>query len=223
VLIMFTAVSIFLFHYKPSLMVRYIYLLTLLFLAGFYFNLQYSYSQLWGLLNLQLPSFYRLERLVLFFLPFVIGIFYGRFYCGWLCPFGALQELISFKKIRCWPPQAIDNYLHWFRFIFLAAVTGGSYYLASNIFQMDPLEESFIFWTTSWLHSTLLLLAVVGSLFIFRFWCRYFCPVGAIFSLFNRIALFGWIFKKKFGFCDQGERSLRGLRCTHCERCFLKE
>ncbi len=220
VLLVFTAAAIFLFHRRVSPTIRKIYLLLLLLVPGFYFNLQYSYSQFWALLNLQIPPVFHLDRLVLFILPFAIGLFYGRFYCGWLCPFGALQELVSIEKLKYKPPRIVNDYLHWFRFLLVLLLVGSSFYFSTNIFAVEPLEEIFIFWTTPWWNSLLLLAAVAGSLFIFRFWCRFFCPVGAVFSLLNKIALFDWVFKKKFGFCDQDQRSLRGLRCFHCERCF---
>jgi len=62
--------------------------------------------------------------------------------------------------------------------------------------------------------------ALVGSIFYVRFWCRYFCPVGAFLSLLNGLAVLKrYMPAKKFGRCEFGVAGRSQLDCISCDRC----
>ena len=61
------------------------------------------------------------------------------------------------------------------------------------------------------------------SVFYFRFWCRYLCPVGAFLSLGNRIALLLPLARPKdYRRCDLGVQGKLDLDCLHCHRCVTR-
>lgn len=173
---------------------------------------------------------YGISMYVLGFLVFV-GILLGRFVCGWLCPFGWIQELlhkIPVKKIRV--PAAVNNCLKWVKYaVLLLAVIllpialtdrfgistpyfckyicpagtleGGIPLLLLN----EPLRNAigFLF---SW-KVGILAVIVVLSLLIFRPFCRWLCPLGAFYSIFNPISFYRY--KVDSDKC---------IRCGKCER-----
>ncbi len=153
-------------------------------------------------------SFYLLG----FFL--LIGTVLGRVVCGFLCPFGLLQELLHkipfFKKIKTFrldkplrllkygillvfvillPLFAVDaagSGSPWFCKLICPAGTleGGLPLVLSNA----PLREviGFLFhWKVA-----ILIVTVVLSILIFRPFCKYICPLGAIYALFNRVSVY---------------------------------
>ena len=64
------------------------------------------------------------------------------------------------------------------------------------------------------------ILSLAGSLFTFRFWCRGFCPVGAFFNLFNRLAChIGLSPARRHVACDLGIREAGDIDCLQCNRC----
>jgi len=63
-------------------------------------------------------------------------------------------------------------------------------------------------------------IALIGSLFYVRFWCRYLCPTGAFLSLLNRVRLLRrWHPPKRFGNCEFGLTTWDHLDCIYCDRC----
>ena len=150
--------------------------------------------------------FYVLGFLLLF------GLTLGRWICGWLCPFGLVQDLIYripfFKKIRMFP---FERFIRWLKYAVLGVLVIGLPLLSAfsgvlvpwfckvlcpsgTLFGGIPLTLSnpglsgqigFLFWWKIGILAALLLL----SLLISRPFCRYLCPLGAIYGMFNRIAL----------------------------------
>jgi ferredoxin-type protein NapH len=147
------------------------------------------------------------------FLMFV-GALMGRFVCGWLCPFGFIQDLlhkIPFpKKIRTFRGDKLLRKLKYIVLVVfvillpmvLVDVLGqGSPYFCKLICPAGTLEggiplvllnksmRSALGWLYAW-KNILLILTVVLSIFIYRPFCKYICPLGAIYSVFNPISVF---------------------------------
>ncbi len=153
-------------------------------------------------------SFYLLG----FFL--LIGTVLGRVVCGFLCPFGLIQELLHkipfFKKIKTFrldKPLRMLKYGILLVFVILLplfvvdAAGSGSPWFCKLICPAGTLEGGlplvlsnaslrevvgFLFhWKVA-----ILIVTVVLSILIFRPFCKYICPLGAIYALFNRVSIY---------------------------------
>ena len=162
------------------------------------------------------------------FLVFV-GALIGRFVCGWLCPFGLVQDLlhkIPFpKKIKTFRG---DKLLRKLKYVILAVfvillplylvdiMDQGSPYFCKLICPAGTLEGGIplvllnksmrraIGWLYVW-KNVLLAVAVLLSILIYRPFCKYICPLGAIYSVFNPISVFKYRVDKN--------------KCTQCGAC----
>lgn len=142
------------------------------------------------------------------------GAFLGRFVCGWLCPFGLFQDLLHkipfIKKIRKVPG---DKILKYFKYIILLVLVILLPMTISNVAGMgDPWFCKYVCPSGTLMGGIPLVLKnpslqkIIGNLFfwkmsiligltflsmkIFRPFCRYLCPLGAIYSFFNPIAMY---------------------------------
>ena len=153
-------------------------------------------------------SFY----LIGFFLA--VGAFFGRFVCGFLCPFGLFQDLLFkipfVKKVRNVP---FDKYLKHLKYLILIVFvfllpalivndfgTGDPWFCkyicpSGTLMAGWPLVilndgiRGAIGFLFAW-KSAILISIIVLSLIIYRPFCRYICPLGAIYGLFNNISLY---------------------------------
>lgn len=143
-----------------------------------------------------------------------IGALLGRFVCGWLCPFGLVQDLlhkIPFpKKIRTLRGDGLLRKLKYLVLVvfvilmplFLVDILGqGSPYFCKFICPAGTLEGGVLLvllnrsmhdalgWLYAW-KNLLLAVVVVLSVLIYRPFCKYLCPLGAVYSVFNPISVF---------------------------------
>ena len=138
-----------------------------------------------------------------------IGVLVGRVPCGWLCPFGFIQDLlykIPTPKFSFWRPLRWCKYAVLVGLVILAPLLivdqvglghpwfckllcpAGTLLGAFPLLIIKPnLWENLGFWF--WNKFFWLVLIVAGVIFISRFFCRLLCPLGAFYSLFNRISL----------------------------------
>lgn len=152
------------------------------------------------------------------------ALLFGQVWCGYLCPFGALQELVSragrLLGLRSYPDRRLDQRVRWLKFLLLALVLIAVWVSGEPTWaSFDPMQHVFGGKLGGWMLG-LAVLAVAGSLFYVRFWCRYFCPMGAFLALGNKIALLqGLAPKRRFEHCDLGVRGEFNLDCIRCGRC----
>ncbi len=162
------------------------------------------------------------------FLVFV-GALIGRFVCGWLCPFGLIQDLlhkIPFpKKIKTFRGDKLLRKLKYVILVvfvillplFLVDIIGqGAPYFCKLICPAGTLEgglwlvlrnksmRSAIGWLYAW-KNILLAVTVFLSVLIYRPFCKYICPLGAVYSVFNPISVFRY--------------QVDDNKCTHCGAC----
>ncbi len=169
------------------------------------------------------PAFYCFGILIFF------GSLFGRFVCGWLCPFGLVQDLLYkipiFKKKKNLPGHGV---LRWIKYIVLAlfvillplmalnatgigkpwfceyicpsgTLFGGIPLVSLNESLRDIIGIRFL-WKVA-----LLLIVVVTSIGYYRPFCKYVCPLGAFYSIFNPVALYRYKLDKD--------------KCTNCGAC----
>jgi NosR/NirI family nitrous oxide reductase transcriptional regulator len=197
--------------------------------SGFWLNRQFSTDHVSRLLGGEnILSGPAAALLLLVGIPVLIALI-GNIYCGYLCPFGALQELISlvvpvkFKLRLSRPVMGVGRFVKY-AVLFALIVT---LFAADSkvLLEFDPLTVSFdrALWSEGLGASPGLVvaLAVLGvGLFVTRVWCRYLCPTGAFLSLFNMGAwLQRFLPAKKFGRCEFGLTGRDRLDCIHCDRC----
>jgi polyferredoxin len=138
---------------------------------------------------------------ILMILGFLLAVLFGPVFCGWICPFGTLQEWIAslgrkiFKRRRFnhFIPQKIDRILRYTRYIVLIWVIYVTAATGTLIFSSyDPYFALFNFWTGEVAIAGLVILGItlLASLFIERPWCKYACPYGAVLGLSNLIRIF---------------------------------
>lgn len=168
-------------------------------------------------------SFYVTGLLILF------GTIFGRLICGFLCPFGFLQELLYKIPVRKWRiPKKIDAKLRYLKYVILVvfvlllpAFLHGTYgigdpWFCKYICPAGTLEggiplvsvnsglRSMVGVLFSW-KILILILVLVASMYIYRPFCKYMCPLGAIYGLFNRFSIYQMQVEKD--------------KCTHCGIC----
>lgn len=152
--------------------------------------------------------------LYVFGLLTVFGTFFGRLICGFLCPFGLLQDLLHKIPVP-WKIRKLPGERYWrcLRFVLLGVfvillpmlvhnVLGiGDPWFCKYICPVGTLEagvplvilnselQGIIGWLYTW-KIAILVLILIASVVIYRPFCRYLCPLGAIYGFFNRFALY---------------------------------
>ncbi len=144
----------------------------------------------------------------------LVGALAGRFVCGWLCPFGLIQDLlhkIPFpKKFKKLPGDKILKYLKYLiliGFVIILPLTvldivgqgspwfckyicpSGTLFAGIPLIAKNPALQAVLGWLFTW-KFVILTVLIVLSVIVFRPFCKYLCPLGAIYGLFNPIALY---------------------------------
>lgn len=156
-------------------------------------------------------------------------ILFGRFICGWLCPFGLIQELlykIKTPKVKKSPVTRILSYLKYIILVFFVLIVpityafrdtplpafckyicpagtleGGLSLLANKV---NASYFSMLGPIFTW-KFLMMISILIACIFIFRMFCRFICPLGALYGLFNKISVFGV--------------KVDNSKCTHCDLC----
>lgn len=181
---------------------------TLVFL-GWYANAQLSVVNLMALANSLATGFswqaFLLDPLtfILWFSVAAALLFWGRgAYCGWLCPFGALQELTNrigrYFKIPQWTvPWGLHERLwpiKYMIFLGLFAVTLASIERAEQLAEVEPFKTAIVLkFDRAWPFVLYALVLLGIGLFVERFFCRYLCPLGAGLAIPARLRMFDWL------------------------------
>jgi transcriptional regulator of nitric oxide reductase len=147
-------------------------------------------------------------------------LFWGRgVFCGWLCPFGALQELLNRLARYLRIPQLRASFaiherlwpLKYIAFMGLFALSLGDTELTQAVAEIEPFKTAIaLHFARSWPYVVYAGVLLGASLFVERFFCRYLCPLGAALALPARLRMFDWL--KRRWQC--------GLQCQVCaNRC----
>ena len=126
-------------------------------------------------------------------------------FCGWLCPFGALQELISLmanalgvhqRRLR----NALDAKLKWIKYGVLTTILV-SMFMAPSIAQMAVEIEPFktaisLYFIREWPYLLWALCCLALGVVVYRGYCRYICPLGAALASLNFLQRWSWIARR---------------------------
>jgi len=192
---------------------RAIILLFTLFFIGWYGQGQLSMVTVVGffksIVNSQSLEFllYDPISLVIWIFVFISLFLWGRgTFCGWLCPYGVLQEFsnkigkfFNFPQIKV-PAKINDKliylkYVILFLLIFIALVAPA---LSDKLIEVEPFKTSitlqfdrkwpYVIYALSWLGL---------SMFIFKGFCRFICPLGAFLSILGKVRFLNWLPRRK--------------------------
>ena len=179
------------------------------------------------------------------------GMIFGRWICGWLCPFGLFQDLLHKINTPKLKKNRFTRVLSFFKYVIVAlfvvilpliymlrdfplpafckyicpaGTVGGAIGLLIN-----PANES-KFGMLGPLFTWKFILAVsiiVGSIFIYRIFCRFLCPLGALYGLFNKLSLFGIKLEKNkcincgkcISVCKMDIHHVGDIECINCGEC----
>ncbi len=169
--------------------------------------------------NKKLPAY-------IFGILIMFGLIFGRTICGYLCPMGLIQDLLHKIKTPKVKKSKVTRVLSYFKYVLLivfvvaipvmyqtgvpafckyicpsGTLLGGIMLLINpnNANQFSALGPLF-----TW-KFVVLVLIIVGSVFIYRIFCRFLCPLGAIYGFFSKVALLGIKLDKD--------------KCTNCGLC----
>jgi NosR/NirI family nitrous oxide reductase transcriptional regulator len=207
---------------------RRVLLLLTFVLGGLVLNTQYSSEQVVTLLSLSTPAAGLTGAFLLAVGVPVLALLFGNLYCGYVCPFGAAQELLGDvlpRRFRVAPPLEEMRPARFVKYVVLFVLVA-AFFLSRDRRTLagDPLVSVFG-WRSAlsnwpaWM-SGVVAVALVGSLFYTRFWCRYLCPAGAFLSLLNHARLLRrWVPARRFGGCEFGLTATDHLDCLYCDRC----
>jgi NosR/NirI family transcriptional regulator, nitrous oxide reductase regulator len=159
---------------------------TSVILIGIYGMTPYTLVHTFQLLRGQLPGPANPMLLLLASFVIVTTVLFGPVWCGYGCPFGALEELLAKVPVRRW--QVRPRLMRWareLRYLVLFAAVAGFFGLGVSAFaEVEPFGHLFAR-TTDGVAWAFIGAVLVGALFVKRFWCRFFCPTGACLVLLS--------------------------------------
>jgi polyferredoxin len=182
----------------------------------------------------------------------ILTIVLGRFFCGWVCPFGSLHQFVGFlgnrkkttpEKISLNKYRKAQGIKYFVLVFFLSASAFPSIAASLQTGLLDPIllvtrsfnlvllpifDGATRFYTGVWLIFAIFLTAILLNLVIPRFYCRFVCPLGALFGIIDRFAI--WRIGKNTSECINCklcEKSCEGgcepagqMRISECVLCF---
>jgi NosR/NirI family nitrous oxide reductase transcriptional regulator len=194
---------------KLSQRIRIGYLTFTVLWLGFYAHAQLSVVNVLTFMNALLTDFrwdYFLTDPLTFMLWFAVAaslLFWGRGpFCGWLCPFGALQELLNkIAKLVRIPQVTVPWGLHerlwplkYIIFLGLFGLSLAELTMAERLAEVEPFKTAFVLnFVREWPFVTYAVALLAAGLFIERFFCRYLCPLGAALGIPGRMRTFEWL------------------------------
>ena len=176
----------------------------------------------------------------------VVGAFFGTLICGWVCPFGFLQDLAAkVPTPKFDPPRWTSHFRyvvlivtvlavpyffgegHWL-FVCRVCPAGGLEAGVPNMIAQARAGEPVV-WPNA-VKVTIIVLFLVAIFFMKRPWCRVFCPLGAIYGLFSRFSMCRMVVDKdscnECGACEkvcpvdlEVRKEVGGMECIQCGDC----
>ena len=225
--------------FRKSVRLKYVTLAAAVAYLGFTKSTLISVSDVFRLTDLSLPPFkYSLAWYVFAGFTVVSTILWGRLYCGRVCAFGALTQLMDAvvpARLRVTVPPTLERRAARIKYALLAGVL--IYYVAtkdvaSPVRYVEPFWMFGLFGTTAmWIGLGALL---VATLFVRNLYCRFLCPVGAALGILSKLTVFRikrWSECNTCRICEKACEwgAIRGprivesecVRCDDCERLYM--
>lgn len=228
------------FFFTKRIRIRYIFLIASAAFFGFYLGacncsvgafIKFFYAILfdWSIL---------IGILLLILVPLIFTLFFGRIFCGYVCPFGALQELIVIRNRLFTINVGFEKKLRYLRIVFLILIIAFIIIRKEFFFHdISPFKAIFN------IHGNIIQIILAGiililSLFIYRPFCKFACPYSLVLELAGRFSIFK--LKKENSHCDACRRCLKKclmnaidkdniinygicIRCGECLECIKKD
>jgi NosR/NirI family transcriptional regulator, nitrous oxide reductase regulator len=228
----------FVSFFKKSKPLKYVTLVAAVAFLGVSKSLLISIVNVFGLLGGNLPVFRpNLAWYLLAVVTVVSTILWGRVYCGRICAFGALTQLVDAVMPNRWQwnvPRALEQRASWIKY----GILGGA--LAYFLITQNPLIYPYIepFWMFGLHLRTPVLLAMLGtlllaSIFVRNLYCRFLCPLGAFLGVLSNLTVFRikrWSECNTCKICQKacewgaidGPKIIKSecVRCDDCERLY---
>jgi NosR/NirI family nitrous oxide reductase transcriptional regulator len=219
---------------------KYAALVLSVFYLGFYKKSLVSIVNIYSILLGNFPVFrFSIPWYLLIGFTVVSTVLWGRLYCGRLCAFGALTQLLDAAvpgKLRIEPPLWLDRAAKYVKYAVLAGAI--LYFLSGGNILAYRYVEPFWMFTLSGNALTwcLVALLLVASLFVRNVYCRYLCSVGASLGVLSKLTVFRikrWEECQTCKICEKACEwgAIRGpeisvsecVRCDDCERIYRDE
>ena len=228
----------FVSFFRKSKPLKYVTLVVAVAFLGVWKSLLISIVNVFGLLGGNLPIVRpNLAWYLLAIVTVVSTILWGRVYCGRICAFGALTQLVDAVMPNRWQwnvPRALERRASWIKY----GILGGAllYFIATR----DPLIYPYIepFWMFGLHLRAPVLLAMLGtlliaSIFVRNLYCRFLCPLGAFLGVLSNLTVFRikrWSECNTCRICQkacewgaiEGPKIIKSecVRCDDCERLY---
>ena len=224
--------------FRKSTALKYITLAAAVVYMGFSKSYLISIVNVFGVLDMDLPLFrYNLAWYLFAVFTVVSTVLWGRVYCGRMCAFGALTQLLDATvpaRLRVDIPRSIEHRAAWINYgllggvvLYFVVTSDMSVYRYVEPFWMFGLAETNVMWIG-------LALLLVASVFVRNLYCRFVCPLGAALGVLSNLTVFRikrWSECKTCRICEkacewgaiQGPRIIASecVRCDDCERLYL--
>jgi NosR/NirI family nitrous oxide reductase transcriptional regulator len=150
---------------------------------------------------------------------FLTLVLWGRgVFCGWLCPYGAMLELLYkghqklFPKISLSLPERAHHKLIYLKYVIFFILLGVSFYnfiLSEYLVEIEPFRTFVLKLKREWYFVLYFFILTIGSLIIYRAFCRYLCPLGAALAVPAFFKKIPFVKMKRYDFCKSCKI------CTH--------
>lgn len=158
------------------------------------------------------------SAVTLFVGAIILVVIVGRYFCGWICALGTMQEFfekLGFKifKKKFEIPKKIDKPLRYLKYIILIFILYFTWKTGTLIIRpYDPFAAYAHIpagWTELWdefaVGFIILIISLLASMFYDRFFCKYACPLGGFLGIISKISLF--------------KIKRENSTCVHCNLC----
>jgi nitrous oxidase accessory protein len=179
-----------------------------------------------GMINGAFPlGLYIMEPYLFISFLFIVGtiVLWGRgVFCGWLCPYGAMLELLNKLQARFLPKTRVvlSAKVHWkliyLKYVIFAIILGVSFYsfmLSEYIAEVEPFKSFVLKLKRPWYFVSYFMIITVGSVVIYRAYCRYLCPLGAALSVPSFLKIIPLVKMKRHDLC--GKCRICGNECNY--------